>query len=95
MAIMNTHTITADYIAMYLDNARPPLFILNYCCPVKLKIAQDLSPNSFIIKDSDGNNNLSVVFNHQTSNEILYTIRILWIGDWERNEPVVGGLYFF
>ena len=24
-----------------------------YCCPVKLKIAQDLSPNSFIIKDSD------------------------------------------
>ena len=25
----------------------------NYCCPVKLKIAQDLSPNSFIIKDSD------------------------------------------
>ena len=24
-----------------------------YCCPVKLKIAQNLSPNSFIIKDSD------------------------------------------
>ena len=26
---------------------------LIYCCPVKLKIAQDLSPNSFIIKGSD------------------------------------------
>ena len=25
----------------------------SYCCPVKLKIAQNLSPNSFIIKDSD------------------------------------------
>ena len=28
-------------------------YIIYYCCPVKLKIAQDLSPNSFIIKDSD------------------------------------------
>ena len=46
-------------------------------------------------KQNTNNNNLSVVFNHQTSNEILYTIRILWIGDWERNEPVVGGLCFF
>ena len=27
--------------------------IIFYCCPVKLKIAQNLSPNSFIIKDSD------------------------------------------
>ena len=27
--------------------------VFYYCCPVKLKIAQNLSPNSFIIKDSD------------------------------------------